>query len=104
MWSPTLLFDRRAYGSEKLSSVTQKDFCNTICHKQTLHDLLNHLVSAQQHRSRHGKTERLGRLGVYSHLEFHRHLNGQVSRLGAAQYLIDIDSTATNYIFEVGSV
>jgi hypothetical protein len=30
MWSPTLLFDRRAYGPEKLSSVTQKDFCNTI--------------------------------------------------------------------------
>jgi len=24
------LFDRRAYGPEKLSSVTQKDFCNTI--------------------------------------------------------------------------
>jgi len=30
MWSPTLLFDRRAYGPEKLSSVTQKDFCNSI--------------------------------------------------------------------------
>jgi hypothetical protein len=30
MWSPTLLFDRRAYGPEKLPSVTQKDFCNTI--------------------------------------------------------------------------
>jgi hypothetical protein len=35
MWSPTLLFDRRAYGPEKLSSVTQKDFCNTIGAKQT---------------------------------------------------------------------
>jgi hypothetical protein len=32
---PTLLFDRRAYGPEKLSSVTQKDFCNTICHVWT---------------------------------------------------------------------
>jgi hypothetical protein len=84
------------------SAVT--DFRNKVCHKQTFHDLLNHLVSAEQHRSRHSETERPGRLGVYSHLEFHRHLNGQVSRLGAAQYLIDIDSTATNYIFEVGSV
>jgi len=87
---------------ERTSSVSR--ITSEKCHKQTLHDLLNHLVSAQQHRSRHSKTERLGRLGVYSHLEFHRHLNGQVSRLGAAQYLIDIDSAATNYILEVGSV
>src|SRR4051794_10034895 len=35
MWCPTLLFDRRAYGPEKLSSVTQKDFCNTICQNRT---------------------------------------------------------------------
>jgi hypothetical protein len=35
MWSPTLLFDRRAYGPEKLPSVTQKDFCNTICQTRT---------------------------------------------------------------------
>ena len=34
MWSPTLLFDRRAYGPDKLSSVTQKDFCNTICQER----------------------------------------------------------------------
>jgi hypothetical protein len=33
MWSPTLLFDLRAYGPEKLSLVTQKGFCNTIPHK-----------------------------------------------------------------------
>jgi hypothetical protein len=38
MWSPTLLFDRRAYGPEKLSSVMQKDFCNTIGTKRTCHD------------------------------------------------------------------
>jgi CheY-like chemotaxis protein len=31
----TLLFDRRAYGTENLSPMPQKDFCNTICHKQT---------------------------------------------------------------------
>jgi hypothetical protein len=29
------LFDRRAYGPEKLSSVTQKDFCNTVDPKRT---------------------------------------------------------------------
>src|SRR5260370_37312938 len=29
-WSPTLLFDRRAYGSTNLSRMPQKDFCNTI--------------------------------------------------------------------------
>ena len=39
MWSPTLLFDRRAYGPEKLSSVTQKDFCNTIGTKRTSRDV-----------------------------------------------------------------
>jgi hypothetical protein len=36
MWSPTLLFDRCVYGPEKMSSLTQKDFCNTICQTQTL--------------------------------------------------------------------
>jgi hypothetical protein len=35
MWSPTLLFDLRAYGPEKLSLVTQKGFCNTIGTKRT---------------------------------------------------------------------
>ena len=29
-WSPTLLFDCRAYGSQNLSPVLQKGFCNTI--------------------------------------------------------------------------
>ena len=33
-WSPTSLFDRRAYGSENLRPVPQKDFCNTICQKR----------------------------------------------------------------------
>ncbi len=29
-WSPTLLIDRRAYGSQNLSPLLQKGFCNTI--------------------------------------------------------------------------
>jgi hypothetical protein len=29
-WSPTSIFDRRAYSPENLSSVIQKEFCNTI--------------------------------------------------------------------------
>jgi hypothetical protein len=29
-WSPTSLFNRRAYGPENLSPMPQKDFCNTI--------------------------------------------------------------------------
>jgi hypothetical protein len=29
-WSPTSLFNRRAYGSENLRSIPQKEFCNTI--------------------------------------------------------------------------
>jgi hypothetical protein len=29
-WSPTAFFNRRAYGSENLSPIPQKDFCNTI--------------------------------------------------------------------------
>jgi hypothetical protein len=34
-WSPTSFFNRRAYGSENLSPIPQKDFCNSICQKQT---------------------------------------------------------------------
>jgi hypothetical protein len=34
-WRCTLLFDRRAYGSENLSPMPQKDFCNTIGTKRT---------------------------------------------------------------------
>ncbi len=29
-WSPTLLIDRRAHGSQNLSPLLQKGFCNTI--------------------------------------------------------------------------
>jgi hypothetical protein len=29
-WSPTSLFNRRAYGSENLRPIPQKEFCNTI--------------------------------------------------------------------------
>jgi len=34
-WPPTLLFDHLAYGSQNLSPVMPKDFCNTIGHLQT---------------------------------------------------------------------
>jgi hypothetical protein len=34
-WSPTSLFNRRGYGSENLSALPQKDFCNTIRHERT---------------------------------------------------------------------
>jgi hypothetical protein len=33
-WSPTSLFNRRAYGPENLSPMPQKDFCNTICQQR----------------------------------------------------------------------
>jgi hypothetical protein len=29
-WSPTSLFNRRAYGSKNLRPMPQKEFCNTI--------------------------------------------------------------------------
>ncbi len=29
-WSPTSFFNRRAYGSENLSPIPRKDFCNSI--------------------------------------------------------------------------
>jgi hypothetical protein len=34
LWSPARLFDHRAHRPENLSSVVQKEFCNTICQKQ----------------------------------------------------------------------
>jgi hypothetical protein len=34
---PTKLFDRRAYGSENLNFMLQKDFCNNIGVKKILH-------------------------------------------------------------------
>src|SRR5213595_1080973 len=45
---------------------------------------LDHLIGAHQDRRRYGKAERFGRPGIYSHLEFHRHLNRQVGRFLAA--------------------
>jgi hypothetical protein len=64
MWSPTLLFDRRAYGPEKLSSVTQEDFCNTICQQATSRDLIDHLVGERQQGRGHGYAERFGGLDI----------------------------------------
>src|SRR6516165_10306425 len=64
----------------------------------------DHLVGAQKDRWRHGEAKRLGRLGVYSHLEFHWYLNWQVGRLLTAQNTINVGGTATNYISEVWSI
>jgi len=60
----------------------------------------DHLVGAQSDRWRHSEAKRLGRLGVYGHLEFHRYLNWQLSRLLTAQNTIDVGSATTNYISE----
>jgi hypothetical protein len=38
-WSPTSLFNRRAYGLENLRPLPQKDFCNTIGTKRTSSDV-----------------------------------------------------------------
>jgi hypothetical protein len=57
--------------------------------------LFDHLVSPQQNRWGYGKTERLGRLGVHSHLEFDRQFNWQVRRLCSAQDAIYVGSGAT---------
>src|SRR5262249_11552485 len=55
----------------------------------------DHLVGAQQDRLWYGKTERLGGLEVYDHLEFCRKLHRQIARLRAAQDAIDISGGAT---------
>src|SRR6266853_2068018 len=66
--------------------------------------LLDHVVGAQQDRSRHRKAERLGGLEVDSHLKFDRPLNGQVGRLRATENAIDIEGGAKPYIQQVRSV
>jgi hypothetical protein len=40
MWSPTSLFNRRTYGSENLSPMPQKDFCNSIRQERSFIDNL----------------------------------------------------------------
>src|SRR4051794_24175475 len=64
----------------------------------------NHLVGAQQNGRGNSKGESFRRPYVYSHLEFHWHLNGQVSRFSATQDLINIGRSATNNVSQVGSV
>src|SRR5262245_34333708 len=66
--------------------------------------LVDHLVGAQQNRSRHRKAERLGGLEVDRHLKFDRLLNGQVGRLRATENAIDIKGGATEYISQFSSV
>ena len=66
--------------------------------------LLDHFVGAQQNRLRHGEPERLGGLGVNSHLKFDRHLNRQVGRLCATENAIHIGRGAPKQVRAVGSV
>src|SRR6516165_5095600 len=77
----------------------KRTFCAAA--KMTLFD---HLVGEQSDRWRHSEAKRLGCLGVYGHLEFHRNLNWQVSRLLTAQNTIDVGGTTTNVISQVWSV
>ena len=53
---------------------------------------------------RHRKTERLGGLEVYDHLELGRKLHREIARLRAAQNAIDIGGGATPGVYRVGSV
>src|SRR5262249_17025044 len=66
--------------------------------------LLDHLISAQQNRQWHLKTERGGGLSVHDHLELGRKLHREIARLLAAQNAIDIGGGATKVVYPVDSV
>ena len=59
------------------------------------HELLDHLISAQQNRRGYGKTERRRGPAVHDHLKFCRKLHREIARLLAAQDAIDIGGGAT---------
>src|SRR5262245_27103749 len=52
--------------------------------------LFDHLVGAGEQRLRHSKVERLGGFQIDNQLELCWQLNGQVLRLRASQYPIDV--------------
>ena len=83
-----------AFDPKRLSEV--QTFCVARC-------LFDHLVSAQQDRLRHRKTERLGGLDVHDHLVFRRKLHREIARLLAAQNAINISGGATIAVYQVGS-
>src|SRR6516225_3880450 len=66
--------------------------------------LFDHLVGGQQNRLWHGKAERLGGLGVQSHLEFDGQLNGKLRRLCASENAIHIVRRAAKDVRPIGSV
>jgi hypothetical protein len=50
-WSPTSLFNHRAYGSENLRPIPQKEFCNTIPLQADMMGGVSGLPVAQRMRS-----------------------------------------------------
>ena len=68
---------------------------DSAINRHNQHLFVDHLVSTQQDRGRHGKTERLGGLAVHGHLELGRKLHRKIARLCAAQNAIDIGGGAT---------
>src|SRR5262245_49033205 len=54
--------------------------------------LLDHLIRAEQKRSRDGHSKRLGRPGIDDHVELDRLLHGQVAGRGAPEDPVDVDA------------
>ena len=62
------------------------------------HALLDHLVRLQQQQRRNRQAQRLGRLRIDDQLELRGLLDGQISRLGAFQELVDVDCGAPSQV------
>ena len=61
-------------------------------------------VGAHKEFARNGDAEGLGRLEVDRQVEFHRLLDGQVRRFGAAENLVDVDGRPAEYWIPVYSI
>src|SRR5262245_17965830 len=70
----------------------------------TISASFTHLIGAGQERRREIKAERLRSLQVDDQLEFSRPLDGQVGRLRASQYAIDIQRRAPVQIYRIDTV